>query len=104
MKKDWSGISQVISQYAKENNEYTNKNFNEETDEALLINDYDANNLYGHVICEKLPLHRYSSVNGISTINETYIMNYNDDSHFRHIIEADIKYQKKLYDLHFDLP
>ena len=54
------GICQVISQYAKANNECRNKNLIKETDEASFINDCDANNLYEHAMCEKLPLHSYS--------------------------------------------
>ena len=88
----------------KKNSEYTNKNFNKETDEALLINDYDANNLYGHAMCEKLSLHSYSRVNDLSTIDEEFIINYNDDSDFSYIIEGDIKNPKILHDLHFHLP
>lgn len=88
----------------KKNSEYTNKNFNKETDEGILINDYDANNLYGHAMCEKLSLHSYSRVNDISTIDEEFIINYNDDSDFSYIIEGDIKNRKILHDLHFHLP
>ena len=97
------GICQVIVQYAEGNNEHTNKNFDKNTDQATFINDYDANNLYGSAMCEKLPLHSYSWVNEVSTIDENFVSNY-DDGDYEYILEVDVKYPKKLQDFHFDLP
>ena len=96
------GICQVLVQYAEGNNEHTNKNFDKNTDQATFINDYDANNQYGSAMCEKLPLHSYSWVNEVSTIDENFVLNY-DDGDYEYILEVDVKYPKKLQDFHFDL-
>ena len=37
-------------------------------------------------------------------INEEIIKNYNENSEKGYILEADVKYPKKLHDLHSDLP
>ena len=90
-------------QYAKANNEYTTKNFNKNTNEATFINDYDANNFYGYAMLEKLPLHSYSWINDISTIDKNFVINYNNGD-YGYILEVDVEYQKKkIHDTHFDL-
>ena len=37
-------------------------------------------------------------------INETFIKNYDEDNDKGCIFEVDVEYQKKLHDLHSDLP
>ena len=37
-------------------------------------------------------------------INEEFIKNYNENDKKGHILEVDVKYPKKLHDLHSDLP
>ena len=54
-------------------------------------------------MCEKLPLHSYSWVSEVSTIDENFVLNY-DDGDYEYILEVDVKYPKKLQDFHFDLP
>ena len=39
-----------------------------------------------------------------SIINEDFIKNYNEKSSKGYILELDLKYPKKLHDLHSDLP
>ena len=40
----------------------------------------------------------------INEINEEFIKNYNENDKKGYIIELDVKYPKKLHDLHSDLP
>ena len=87
-------ICWVTVQYAKANNEYTTKNFNKNTNEATVINDYDTNNFYGYAMLEKLPLHSYSWVNDISTIDKNFVINYNNGD-YGYILEVDAEYLKK---------
>ena len=37
-------------------------------------------------------------------VNEEFIKNYDEDSDKGYILEVDVKYPKKLYGLHEDLP
>ena len=96
-------IGRVTVQYAKANNEYTTKNFNKNTNEATVINDYDANNFYGYAMLERLPLQSYSWVNDRSTNAKNFVVNHKDDD-YGYILEVPVEYPKKLHDIHFDLP
>ena len=67
--------------------------------ESSYIQYLDANNLYGWAMSQKLP------VNGFKWINDVkFIKNYDEDSDKGYILEVDVKYSKKLHDLHSDLP
>ena len=95
------GICHSIHRYAKANNKYM-KNYNN-NEESSYIQYLNANNLYGWAMSKKLP------VNGLkwtdnNIINEEFIKNYNENDKKGYILEVDIKYPKKLYDLHSDLP
>ena len=52
----------------------------------------------------KLPVNNFKWVEDISRINEEFIKNYNENSNEGYILEVDVKYPKKLHDLHSDLP
>ena len=53
---------------------------------------------------QKIPVNGFKWINDVSEINEEFIKNYDENSDKGYIIEADIKYPKKLHHLHSDLP
>ena len=107
------GICRSIHRYAKANYKYM-KNYNN-NEETSYIQFLDTNNLYGWAMSKKLPVNGFkwldtSDTNGlarnnkINEINEEFIKNYNENDKKGYIFEVDIKYPKKLHDLHSDLP
>ena len=54
------------------------------------------------IISKKLPVNGFKWVEHV--INEEFIKNYNENDKKGHILEVDVKYPKKLHDLHSDLP
>ena len=67
------------------------KNFN--------IQYLDANNLYGWAISQKLPVSGFKWEKNMLKFTKEFIKNCDED-----ILEVDVKYPKKLHDLHSDLP
>ena len=53
---------------------------------------------------QKFPVNNFKWVEDVSRINEEFIKNYNENSSKGYILEVDVKYPKKLHDLHSDLP
>ena len=53
---------------------------------------------------QKVPVNNFKWVEDVSRINEEFIRNYNENSSKGYILEVDVKYPKKLHDLHSDLP
>ena len=53
---------------------------------------------------QKLPRNNFKWVEDTSVINEEFIKNYNENIYKGYIPEVDVKYPKKLHDLHSDLP
>ena len=72
--------------------------------ESSCIQYLDANNLYGWAMSQKLPVNGFKWINDVTRIDEQFIQNYDEDSDKGYILEIDIKYPKKFYDLHSDLP
>ena len=64
----------------------------------------DANNLYGWAMSQKLPVNGFKWVEDISRINEKFMKNYDENNDKGYILQVDIKYPKKLHDIHSDLP
>ena len=95
------GICHSIHRYAKANNKYM-KNYNN-NEESSYIQYLDANNLYGWAMPKKLPVNGFKWTDN-NKINEEFIKNYNENDKKGYILEVDVKYPKKLHDLHSDLP
>ena len=100
------GICHSVHRYAKANNKFM-KNCNN-NEESSYIQYLDANNLYGWAISKKLPVNGFKWINNNETagpvINEKFIKNYNENDNKGYIFEVDVKYAKRLHDLHSDLP
>ena len=79
------------------------KNY-DENKESTNIQYLDANNLYVWAMSQKLPVNGFKWVNDVTEINEKFIKNYDENNDKGYILEVDIKYLKKLHDLHSDLP
>ena len=98
------GICHSIHRYAKANNKYM-KNYNN-NEQSSYIQYLDANNLYGWAMSKKLPVNgfRWLDSDKINEINEEFIKNYNENDNKGYIFEVDVRYPKRLHDLHSDLP
>ena len=95
------GICHSIHRYAKANNKYM-KNY-DKNEESSYIQYLDANNLYGWAMSKKLPVNELKWLDS-NKINEEFIKNYNENDKKGYILEVDVKYPKKLHNLHSDLP
>ena len=99
------GICHSIHRYAKANNKYM-QNYNN-NEESSYIQYLDANNLYGWAMSKKLPVNGFKWFDTSETsdkINEDYIKNYDENNDKGYILEMDVKYPKRLHELHSDLP
>ena len=96
------GICHSIQRYAKSNNKYM-KNY-DESKESSYIQYLDTNNLYGWAMSQKLPVNGFKWIEDTSEINEEFIKNYDENNDKGYILEVDVKYPKKLHDIHSDLP
>ena len=103
------GICHSIQRYAKANNKYM-KSYNN-NEESSYIQYLDANNLYGWAMSKKLPVNglkwldtsETSALARSNKINEDFIKNYNENNGKGYILEVDVKYPKRLHELHSDL-
>ena len=96
------GICHSIHRHARANNKYM-KNY-DKNKESSYIQYLDANNFYGWAMSQKLLVNGFKWVNYISGINEELIKDYDENNDQGYILEVDVKYPKKLHDLHSDLP
>ena len=89
------GITQAIHRYAKANNKYMGDKFNLE-EPSRFLQYLDVNNLYGWAMSQLLPTggFRWVDVSDISKLSKSE----------GYVLEVDVKYPKKLHDLHNDLP
>ena len=96
------GICNSIHRYAKANNKYM-KNY-DKNKESSYIQYLDANNLYGWAMSQPLPVNGFKWIKNVTEIDEKFIKNYDEDSDKGYIFEVDVKYPRRLHDLHSDLP
>ena len=104
------GICHSIHRYAKVNNKYM-QNYNN-NEELSYIQYLDANNLYGWAMSKILPVNGFKWLDTSETsalarsnkINEDFIKNYDENNDKGYILEVDVKYPKRLHELHSDLP
>ena len=96
------GICHSIHRYAKANNKYM-KNY-DKNKESSYIQYLDANNLYGWAMSQKLPVNGFKWIKNVTEMDEKFIKNYDEDSDKGYIFEVDVKYPRRLHDLHSDLP
>ena len=63
----------------------------------------DANNLYELAMSQKLPVDGFKWVKDLSQFNEDFIKNYDENSNKGYLLEVDVEYLKKLFNLCKDL-
>ena len=88
------GISMISTRYAEANNPYMGDLYDSEK-ETSYISYFDANNLYGGIMMNKLPY------GGFKWMTREEIENWKI---FPCCLEVDLEYPKELHDLHNDLP
>ena len=96
------GICHAIHRHAKANKKYMTNYYRNK--ESSYIQYLDINNLYGWAMSQKLPVNGFKWVKNTSKIDEEFIKKYDEDSDKGYILEVDVKYLRKLHDLHSDLP
>ena len=78
------------------------ENYNN-NEESSYIKYLDANNLYGWAMSKRLPVNGFKWTDN-NKINEEFIKKYDENDKKGYIFEVDVKYPKKLHELHSDLP
>ena len=95
-------ICHPIHRHAKANNKYM-KNY-DKNKESSYIQYLDGDNLHGWSMSQKLPGNGFKWIKNLTEIDEKFIKNYDEDSDKVFILEVEIKYHRKLHDLHSGLP
>ena len=72
-------------------------------EESSYIQYLDVNNLYDWAMSKKLPVNGFRWTDN-DKISEEFIKNYNENDKKGYIFEVDVKYPKRLQELHSDLP
>ena len=96
------GICHSIHRYAKANNKYMKKY--DKNKESSYIQYLYANNLYGWAMSQKLLVNGFKWIKNVMEIDEKFIKNYDEDNDKGYIFEVNVKYSRRLHDLHGDLP
>ena len=96
------GICHSIYRYAKANNNYT-KDY-DKNKELSYLRYWDANNLYGQPMSQKLPVNNFEWIKDTSQFNEDFIKSYNEETDEGYFLEVDVEYLENLHELHNDLP
>ena len=82
------GIRHVIHRHAKANNKYM-KNYDKNKDSPY-IQYFDANNLYGGAMSQKLPVNGFKWIKDVTEIDEKSTKNYEEDSDKGYILKDKI--------------
>ena len=93
---------QAVYKNAKANNKYINN-----CDESIMSSFHmylDANSFHGWAMSQKLPVDGFKWVEKFSKFNEKFIKSYNKNGDKGYFFEVDVKFSKKLFNLHKDLP
>ena len=93
------GIFYIAKRYAKANNKYINDSDPEKP--STFITYLDKNNLYGWKMSEYLP---YGEFEWLENVDKFDVMSINEKPDIGYILEVDLKYPKKLHELHNDYP
>ena len=93
------GMCMVSTKKVEANNKYMGEEY-DKNKESSYINCFDANNLYGLSMIQKLP---YKNLKWDDTLKEEDIINYKNNN-IGYILEVDLEYPKELHDLHNDYP
>ena len=96
------GICHAVQRYAHANNKYMNDY--DKKRKSSYIQYLDANNLYGKVMTEKLPVRGFKWINDISIIDEDFVKDYNKNDNKGYILDVDVDYPSKLQNIHSDFP
>ena len=78
------------------------KNYDKSKESSFLIYS-DVESFYGWAMSQKLPVGNFMWVKDVSKIDKEFIKSYGNYSNIGFILEVDIKYPKKLHNLHSDL-
>ena len=87
------GTCHPLYRYAKANNKYMADY--DKSKESSYIQYWDANNLYGWAMLQKLPVNNFEWIKDTSQFNEDFIKNYNEESDEEYFLEVDIQYLEK---------
>ena len=79
------------------------KNY-DQNNESSYLKYFDANNLYGWAMSQKLPINGFKWVKNLSKFNEDFIKKYDEVSNTGYFFEVDLEYPKGLFNSHKDLP
>ena len=95
------GICHAVHRYAKANNKYMK--YYDKNKESLYLKYLDVNNLYGWAMSQKFPVNKFEWIEDISSFNEDFIKNYNEESDEGYFLKVDGQCPEKLHELHNDL-
>ena len=96
------GICHAIHPYATANNKYMRHHKKDKESPCIMY--WDANNLYGWPMSQKLPVDNFKWKENTSKFDKKFIKSYDENSDTGHILEEDVEYPKDLHELHNDLP
>ena len=97
------GISMISNRYGEANNKYMGKSFNKNKPKKYIMY-FDANNLYGRAMSEKLPTHgfKWLSSGEMENLFNNQVVQIWEKTPC--ILEVDLEYPENLHDLHNDYP